>query len=1058
MSVTKARGFGLGLLLASLLSSTALSAERYSTIWNLGDSLSDTGRTYEATGRKYVPGKRQPIGQPYDEGRFSNGRVWVEYLNSDLNRTPYTKGHNLAWGGATAGYYVNAGIGFLIDKFETQNSTLIGSISKKTGFGLLGPQNYKTDASEFGSKPLFTLWIGGNNYRQEVEDTFLGLGKTDKPVKEMKLGKASSQLLDSIPKELNRLSEAVRARSDIAQDGATYYVNTVPNIATTPKITRDHLTIADRLGDEILKTNRQIKDKLYQIQDQFDRNGRSERVVVIDAAALLNEVQARPESFGFKNGRDNCVNADTGQYVGACSAATVDDYLFWDEFHPTTKAHAMIADYAWKTDLLEAGDPVELVRPYIAHIEIRDRTFAGSIGGTGSLLKSGESVLTLAGQNSYSGGTRIDNGTLRIGSDANLGARSGLLTLQGGTLNTTRSFTLNRDVAINASVSKDEIGGSAFGATFRTEPGTMLTLRDNTLSGSGDLAKTGPGTLDIRSSVTEARALTAVQEGTLKINTATDYRTAELTVAKEAVLGGSGTIIGTVRNAGTLSPGNSIGTLTIAGDYEQSGSGRLLMEVDTDRFDALHVNGHLVVGGEIDLAFDPTDKIASQHFTFATSTGSTSGRFGQVIDLNPFLTETLTYESNAVSMTFNRDFTAPAVTANQRAVAQHLNRSYLMQPQGDLDRVFFALDRTETDAAGAAALQALSGEAIGHAATADAVQRGQFVRALEDRMADRRAGRADIQPGIGLDGSWAALDRAGAGQALRAAAAGLTGTAAAIDGVPGGDGLSVWARALGGPGRIGGRGGFDLNQAGVLVGVDKPFDGALFGVSFGYADGSTAGVSSANRAWTSAYQGSVYGSLDLDPVFVDAVAAYTRTDNRTSRGLVFGDLSRTAIGSFGGDDVSAAIKLGTRTRFGAVDAEPSLGLDWYRLSRDGFSERNAGSAGLFSRPETQDIVQPSVGLRVSAAFLYEGILISPELRGRYYRNLGDTVSPVTASLIGAPGAPFTTHFPGIGRDTGVISVGLTAQKATVQVFARYEAAIGSNLTAHLFAGGLRYAW
>ncbi|MGX5775970.1 autotransporter domain-containing protein [Methylorubrum zatmanii] len=1052
MSVNKARGLCLGFLLASLLSSTALSAERYSTIWNLGDSLSDTRRTYEATGKKYVPAKRQPIGEPYDQGRFSNGRVWIEYLNSDLNGTPYNKDHNLAWGGATAGYYVNAGIGFVVDKFEAQNATLIKSISEKTGFPIFGQRRYKTDASEFGAKPLFTLWIGGNNYRQEVEDTFLGLGKTDKPVKDMKLGKASSQLLDSIPKELNRLSEAVRARSDIARSGATYYVNTVPDIATTPKITRDHLNVAEALGAEILETNRQIKDKLYRIQDQFDRNGRSERIVAVDAAALLKEVQARPESFGFRNGQDNCVNADTGQYVGACSGDTVGDYLFWDEFHPTTKAHAMIADYAWKTDLLEAGDPAELVRPYVANIEIRDRTFAGSIGGTGSLIKSGESVLTLAGQNSYAGGTRIDNGTVRIASDANLGARSGLLTLQGGTLNTTQSLTVNRDIAVNASVSAGAVGGSTFGATFRTEAGTILTLRDNTLSGSGDLAKTGLGTLDLRSSVTEARALTAVQEGTLKINTATTYRTTELTVAKDAVLGGSGTIIGTVRNEGLLSPGNSIGTLTIDGDYEQAGSGRIRMEVDTDRVDALRVNGNLVVGGGIDLIFDPADKIARQSFTFATSTGATSGRFGEVIDLNPFLTETLTYEPNAVSITFNRDFTAPAITANQRAVARHLNRSYLLQPQGDLDTVFYALDRTETDAAGAAALQSLSGGAIANAATADAVQRGQFVRALEDRMADRRAGRTDLQPGSGLDASWAALDPVGTGQALRAAAAGLTGTAPTT-----GD-VSLWARALGGPGSIGGRGGFDLNQAGVLVGADKQFDGALLGASFGYADGSTAALSSANRGWSSAYQGSVYGSLDLEPVFVDAVAAYTHTDNRTSRGLVFGDLSRTAIGRFGGDDLSAAVKLGTRARFGALYAEPSLGLDWYRLSRDGFSEQGAGSAGLLSRSETQDIVQPSVGVRLSSAFLHDGILISPELRARYYRNVGDTVSLVTASLIGAPGAPFTTTFAGIGRDTGVVSAGLTAQKETVQVFARYEAAVGSNLTAHLFAGGLRYAW
>ncbi|MFH6783012.1 autotransporter domain-containing protein [Methylobacterium sp. MA0201] len=1037
--------------MTALLSSTALAESRYSSLWSLGDSLSDVGRTYGRT--KWIPFKKTPKGDLYDDGRFSNGKVWVEYLNNINGAGSYNEDRNLAWGGATAGYTINTPLGALIQTVNQQNKNLIEKINDRGSFLRFWSNDYVNEASNFGNKPLFTLWIGGNNYRQEVEDYSWTLNTT-KPLGDIDLAKASRALLEDIPGELMKLNDAVRGRRDIAQSGATYYVNTVPNIATTPKIIQSHAEIAGMLGAEITTTNRLIKDKLYTMQDGFDAARRGERIVVVDAAALLKEVQARPGSFGFVYGSTNCVNAETGNYVGSCSAGTVGDYLFWDEFHPTTKAHAMIADYAWKTDLLEAGLPAQLVNPYVANIELRDRTFAGQIAGTGSLIKSGESVLTLAGLNSYAGGTRIDNGTIRIGSDANLGDRAGMLTLQGGALHTTQSITMNRDVAVNASVSKGEIGGSAFGATFRTDAGTVLTLRDNTLSGSGDIAKAGLGTLDIRSAVADARALTAVQEGMLKINSSTLYRSTEVTVAKDAVLGGSGTIIGTVKNRGTLAPGNSIGTLTIDGNYEQTDSGRIVMEVDTNRFDALRVNGNLTVGGEIDLAFDPTDKIANQTFTFASSAGTTSGRFGQVIDLNPFLTETMTYGPDSVSMTFNRDFAAPARSANQRAVAGHLNRSYLLQAQGDLDTVFFALDRTATEAAGAAALQSLSGEAIANATAADAVQRGQFVRSLEDRMADRRAGRADVQPGIGIEGTYTALDQARTGAALRTAAAGLTGSAAK----PGVTELSLWARALGGPGRIGGRNGFDLTHAGVMVGADKFLDGGLIGASFGYADGTTKGVGGLNRSGASAYQGSLYGSLDFGRAFVDGVAAYTYADTTTTRGLTFGDLSRTAVGRYGSDDLSLAFKFGTRHQFGALYAEPSLGFDWYRLSRDGFAERNAGSAGLSSQATTLDIVQPSVGVRVTADFAHDGILFSPEIRARYYHNAGDTLSLVKASLIGAPGSAFTTSFAGIARDTGVVSAGLTAQKGNLQVFTRYEAGFGANLSAHLFAGGLRYTW
>ncbi|MFG7490602.1 autotransporter domain-containing protein [Methylorubrum rhodesianum] len=1020
----------------ALSCSSALADPRYSSIWNIGDSLSDTGRTYARTSQWFIPGNRHPYGPLYYDGRFSNGEVWVEYLNK-TNGTKYQQDHNLAWGGATTGYNVGWGASLAIPKFEEQNTDLISIVQgDKQG--------------SMGKSPLFTLWIGGNNFRQEVEDRWTSW-TVDIP-------RASRALLDNVPAELAKLSNAVRSNPAVAEQGATYYVNTVPNIATTPKIASKYPSYVNELSTSIVGTNRYLKRELYAMQDRFDANNRSERIVIVDAAALLKEVQARPESFGFKEGSVNCIGADSGEYYQKCSASNVANYLFWDEFHPTTKGHEMIADYAWKTDLLESGQATELVRPYVANIEIRDRTFAGTIGGVGSLIKSGESTLSLSGQNTYAGGTRIDNGAVRISADANLGSRLGALTLQGGALHTTQSITMERNVVVNASVSADEAGGSpygSYGGTFKTDAGTLLTLQNNTLSGTGNIAKAGLGTLDIRSTVTDRRALTEVKEGLLKINSTAEFQTDKLIVQKDALLGGSGQIGGKVVNYGTIVPGNSIGTLTIHGDFEQGDDGKIVVEVDTGRMDGLAVNGRILAGGDIHFAFDPHDKLSGQTFTLASSRDGVTGTFDEVVDLNPFLTQTMHYGANAVAVTFNRDFTTPATTANQLAVAQHLNRSYLLESQGDLDAVFFALDSTVTEAAGAQALRSLSGEAIGNATTASAIQRGQFVRAIEDRMADRRSGRSDIQPGLGLSGT---IDPIGTSSVMRYAADGLTRTAAVPGNAAGISELSVWARALGGPGSVGGRNGFDLSSVGVLVGADKRFDGALLGVSFGYADGTTGDVNSSNRSWASAYQGSVYGSMDVGTAFIDAVAAYTYSDTRTTRALSFGNLSRTAVGSFGGDDLSAALKFGTRSWFGAVYAEPSIGLDWYRLSRDGFNEQGANSAGLSSRAMTQDIVQPSVGMRLTSDFTSGGILFSPEIRARYYHNLGDTVSFVNASLIGAPGASFTAAFTGINRNTGVVSAGLSAQKENLQVFSRYEAALGSDLTAHIFAGGLRYSW
>jgi autotransporter-associated beta strand protein len=57
-------------------------------------------------------------------------------------------------------------------------------------------------------------------------------------------------------------------------------------------------------------------------------------------------------------------------------------------------------------------------------------TFGGTIGGSGSLTKSGAGVLLLIGAGMYTGGTTISNGALLIGN----GGTSGSITGNGSTM------------------------------------------------------------------------------------------------------------------------------------------------------------------------------------------------------------------------------------------------------------------------------------------------------------------------------------------------------------------------------------------------------------------------------------------------------------------------------------------------------------------------------------------------------------------------------------------------------------------------------------------------
>ncbi|GGF65310.1 hypothetical protein GCM10007301_26330 [Azorhizobium oxalatiphilum] len=1055
----------------ALLSSTAFAqtaAPTYTSLWSLGDSLSDVGRTYARTNVWYLP--TFPKGPLYYNGHFSNGQVWVEYLSA-INNLPYNADRNLAWGGAVTGPAYATTVSLLIQHLEQQVGQFTDKVTGTSGFLGIGG-TAQLSASNYGNKPLITFWIGGNNFRQSVEDTSGWSTLFNNATKLAALFPAHDTIITNVPADLRKINSAINGRSDIAQNGATYYVPTVADVSTTPKFSTLPSDQRAVLSTNVKQTNRDLKVALYNLQDEFSAANPNTRIVVIDAAALLAEVQANPTAYGFTDAVHNCVDGESGEYTNGCSAATVGNFLFWDEFHPTTKAHEMIAQYATNTDWLELGAAVSLTNPYVANIEIRDRTFAGTIGGSGSMIKQGERVLTISGQNTYTGGTRIDAGTVRISSDANLGAVSGLLTLNGGAISASSSFAMQRNVQVNAT-----------GGTFDAQQGAVFTLTGNTISGDGNITKTGTGTVDFRSTMdttantlglteaisTTGRQLTTVSAGTLKINTTNAYITYRMDVAAGAILGGSGTILtsapgavstdgraGGIFIAGTLAPGNSIGTLTIDGNVTFTDAGVYQLEVDNDKADHLVVTGTMNLDGHVQIVTDPTDKITNQSFTFATSDGALSGAYDGVVDASPFLAEWLTYSGNTATVHFARNFAAPARTANQLAVAQHLNAAYRTTAQGDLDNVFYGLDTTVTDAAGANALDQLSGAALGSLTTADAIQRGQFTRALEDRMSARRSGRT----GAGGDATPLSFgpDNSGIGGLFQDASSALARMQPAPAGTTGETGVSAWTRVMGGPANIGGQGATDMQGLGVLLGMDKSFGNGLAGFSFGYGmfetDPGLGGRSSADS-----YQASLYGSLQHGNLFLDGTLAYAYTDYSSSRTLAFGALSRTATASPDGNDVTASLKAGGVYDMGKVSFEPSVGFDWYHLTHSGFTESGAGSAGLVVGSQTMDLMMPSIGLRLASVLDAGTFSLTPEFSARYYYNFGDTSVSTTAGLIGAPAAPFTVESTGFGRNIGVLSAGLSAQQdANLKVGTRYELQLSDNVAAQLFSLDLKYTW
>ena len=186
----------------------------------------------------------------------------------------------------------------------------------------------------------------------------------------------------------------------------------------------------------------------------------------------------------------------------------------------------------------------------------RDDAISGIISGTfgSSLVKVGTGTLTLSGANTYTGGTTVKDGTLRIAADTNLGRAPGSLILEGATLHTTANLASSRGVMLAGT------------GTFLTNSGTTLAL-SGPIAGTGLLTKDGAGTLLLTGPTAHGGGI-RIRNGTLAIGAG----------------GGPGSLAGSVDIAAgatlsfnRLDRPSFAGSISGAGSIQQNGSGTMTL-------------------------------------------------------------------------------------------------------------------------------------------------------------------------------------------------------------------------------------------------------------------------------------------------------------------------------------------------------------------------------------------------------------------------------------------------------------------------------------------------
>ncbi|MGY5409145.1 autotransporter domain-containing protein [Alcaligenes nematophilus] len=525
----------------------------------------------------------------------------------------------------------------------------------------------------------------------------------------------------------------------------------------------------------------------------------------------------------------------------------------------------------------------------------------------------------------------------------------------------------------------------------------------NDISGTGGLHKRGSGSLELTGN-NSYTGDTTVSGGRLAVN---GTLASAVTVEREGTLGGAGTVA-QVDNYGTLAPGNSVGTLTVSGDYTaHAGSVHELEVGPAGATDRLVVGGAAHIDGTLKLAGGPYRQNVA--YSFLGAANGVTGQYSHITYEMAFLSPTLLYGPSLSLMIKRNDtpFATFANTGNQKAVANALDTGSDQPPVTMAELYDTVLNAQSGQVAGY--MEQLQGQI--HAGTTSALlSNGDLLPRTLGKQASsaRNATGKDTVLWAEVIHQQRDLDGDDNSQDVRHKVGGLF---------------------LGGDTAIGEQ-------------------GWRMGASLGYLENRIKLDDRRQTSRSNSYSAALYGTqaweMGSGSLSLLAGGAYTRHSLDSERSISVHQYE-TLKADYKAHSIQAFAQLGYRMPVSPrFSVEPYASVNWHQLHHGSFSE-SGGQAALRGDSQRQNLSTVTLGLRGTTELDLSKTTLSLSAGLGWRHALGDTTPERELAFAALPGSNFHISGAPIAKNAAVAELGaeLKAGKST-SFGLNYQGQFGRN--------------